>query len=373
MATARFIYDNPYKCSDVYYATKFLAPDPLVYFEFRGKKYIAVDVLEYGRAKKEAKVDKVLLAQNYTKNIEIRKGFVIEVMDVIFKKFGIKTLEVHPNFPFALAEQFAKLKYRVVSGKSPFFPERSQKNTYEKNAIIESQKATFKMIGLVEKILIESKIRGNRIYHKNKLLTSEMLKEAVLIEALKRDYMMTTGLIISCGNHTVDPHDDGEGFILPHKPIIVDIFPKSQKTNYCGDATRTFCKGKAPLALQKLYSTVKKAQEIGLSLIKAGINGRTIHGSITKYFDSLGYNTGKIKGAYQGFIHGTGHGLGLEVHDGEPTIGALDCVLKVGHVVSVEPGLYYRNIGGVRIEDIVYVTKTGCEILGHYPKKFEIL
>ncbi len=372
MATARFIYDTPYKNTDLYYATKFLAVDPLVYFEFKGKKHIVVDVLEFGRAKKEAKVDKVILAQDYTKDLEIRKGFVIEVMDVVFKKMRINTLEVHPNFPFSVAEKFTKRKYKIISGQSPFFPERAQKTLKEKKMMIESQRVTFKLIGMVEKILADSKIRGNRIYYKNKILTSEILKEIVLIEALKQRYIAEFGLIIACDKQSVDPHAQGHGPIIPHKSIVVDIFPKSQKTSYYGDATRTFCKGKASPELRKLYDTVKKGQELGLKSIRAGVNGRTVHEGITKFFDSCGYKTGNIGGTHQGFIHGTGHGIGLELHEYPPNINARDCILKAGHVTSVEPGLYYKKIGGVRIEDLVYVTKTGCEILSHYPKRLEI-
>lgn len=373
MATARFIYDDPYKNSDLYYATGFLSPDPFVYFEYNRKKYIVVDVLEFERAKRVSRVDKVLLAQDYVKNVEVRKGFVYEIMDVIFKKLGIKTLEVHPNFPFALAEKFIGKKYKLVAGKSPFFPEREQKTQKEKRVITDSQKATFKLIGFVENILRESKIKGDKIYYEGKVLTSEFLKEEVTIRALKMGYQTEHGLIISSGAQTTDPHDEGRGALLPHKPIIVDIYPKSQKTFYCGDATRTFCKGKPPAELQKLYDTVKKGQEIGLKMIRAEVNGRTVHEKITKFFDSCGYKTGKIGGRNQGFIHGTGHGIGLDVHEWPSAIGTFDLTLKVGNVTSVEPGLYYKDIGGVRIEDLVYVTKSGCEVLGYYPKRLEIL
>jgi Xaa-Pro aminopeptidase len=78
-----------------------------------------------------------------------------------------------------------------------------------------------------------------------------------------------------------------------------------------------------------------------------------------------------IDGKPQGFIHSTGHGLGLDVHEA-PRVSKLSQQLKAGHVVTVEPGLYYEKLGGIRIEDVVYVTKTGCEVLTRIPKIFEL-
>ncbi|MBI2341450.1 MAG: hypothetical protein HYU98_01780, partial [Deltaproteobacteria bacterium] len=107
MTTARFIYDNPLKNTDLYFAAKFMSHDPVAFVEFKRKKYLVVDVLEFGRAKKQAHVDKVLLASDYKNNVEIRKGNppdVANIMDAIFKKLGAKILEVPGSFPLSLAE-----------------------------------------------------------------------------------------------------------------------------------------------------------------------------------------------------------------------------------------------------------------------------
>jgi len=372
MTKARFIYDSAYKNADLYYATRFTTFDPLVYFEYKNKKYLIVDDLEYDRAKKYAKADEVLLASRYRKELELRKGNVIEIMDIILNKLGIKTLEVPPNFPLSLAEKFKSKKYKLSIGTTPFYPSRVRKEPFEKKALIEIQKNNFRFFALVEKTLRQSKIKGNKLYFKNKPLTSEFLKELVYIEALRLGCEMPYEPIIACGEYSIDPHESGRGIIKPHEAIIVDIFPKSKRTFYFGDATRTFCRGKAPEKLKKLYLTVKKGQEMAIASIKSGINGKKIHEKVINFFESQGYKTGEMGGRLQGFIHGTGHGIGLELHE-TPSINRSDCKLKEGHVTSVEPGLYYKNIGGVRIEDLVYVTKNGCEILSGYPKRLEIL
>lgn len=375
MSTARFICDSPYINADLYYATKFLSPDPFVFFEHRKKKYMVVDALEFGRAKRQADVDKVFLTSDYKKNIEIRRKNPIDLVDVlgiIFKKMGVRSLEVPQNFPINLAEKFKERKFKLIIGPSPFYSERTQKTPQEKRMILNAQKDTFGFIGIVEKALEESKIKGEHIYYKGKLLTSEMLKEMVLIAALKKRYDMDMGLIIACDKQAVDPHESGSGPIKAHKAIVVDIFPRSQINRYCGDATRTFCKGKAPIELKRMYDTVKQAQTMAIKTIRADINAKIVHEKTISFFDSCGYKTGNINGLSQGFIHPTGHGIGLEVHDLPPIIGPRDCILKKGNITSVEPGLYYKKIGGVRIEDLVYVTKTGCEVLSYYPKQLEI-
>jgi Xaa-Pro aminopeptidase len=375
MTTARFIYDNPLKNTDLYYATKFTSHDPIAFVEFKEKKYLVVDTLEFGRAKKQARVDKVLLASDYKNNVEIRKGNppdVADIMDAILKKLGAKTLEVPGSFPLSLAEKFRAKKYKLVIGPSPFFPEKSKKGPREKSMMIEVQKNTFKLIALVEKTLAKTRISGNKLLFKGKTVTSEFLRELVQIEAIRLGYDLKEGLIVACGDDSIDPHSIGSGPIRPFQSIVVDIFGSSQKSLLWGDATRTFCRGRASPELKKLYNTVLQGQAMAIKSIKHGVNGRIVHEKVLNFFGSFGYKTGLLNGRHQGFIHGTGHGIGLDIHECPPFIAAKDCTLEAGNVTSVEPGLYYKGIGGVRIEDLVYVTKNGCEILAGYPKRLEI-
>ncbi len=181
-------------------------------------------------------------------------------------------------------------------------------------------------------------------------------------------------VIVSCGNQSVDCHQIGSGPLKPHQSIVIDVFPQSMKTFYCGDATRTFCKGKPSKELKKMYLAVLSAQEMAIKSIKEGVNGKKVHSAISKFFKECGYETYEKSGHMQGFYHGTGHTLGLEVHDGGGRpLAMADFKLKKGVVTSVEPGLYYTGIGGVRLEELIYVTKNGCEVLGGiFPKVLEI-
>jgi len=128
-------------------------------------------------------------------------------------------------------------------------------------------------------------------------------------------------------------------------------------------------RGRASDAQRRLWETVKAGQGLALRKIKAGVDGKTIHEAIQELFGRHGFPTEVRRGKQVGFFHGTGHGLGLEIHD-YPRLQRV--VLKDRQVLTVEPGLYYPGLGGVRLEDVVVVTKTGCRPLSHFPKQLEI-
>ena len=151
----------------------------------------------------------------------------------------------------------------------------------------------------------------------------------------------------------------------------MDIFPRSEKTLYYADFTRTVVRGKASPQLQKIYAAVKEGQDIAFKMIRHGMAGKKIHEAIQARLTQRGFKTGLKDGRMQGFFHSTGHGLGLDIHE-PPRISVGEEVLKAGQVVTVEPGLYYKGVGGVRLEDVVVVTKTGCKNLTKFPRQLEI-
>ena len=172
-------------------------------------------------------------------------------------------------------------------------------------------------------------------------------------------------------NRPADPHEPGHGVLRAHEPIILDVFPRSQKTGYFGDLSRTVVRGRASDRLKAAYATVQAGQRIAYRDIRHGVSGRAIHQKILDLFAARGFPTGKIDGRMQGFFHGTGHGLGLDIHE-PPRISPAEATLRTGHVVTVEPGLYYLGLGGVRLEDVVVVTATGNRKLTRAPQFLEI-
>jgi Xaa-Pro aminopeptidase len=370
---AELIYGTS-KNPDFFYATGLRVHDPIIFFKLRGKKYLVASDLEIDRAKRESRVDHILSFSKYAA-IASKKGAQPSTADVIaavLSEKGVREIVAHRDTSFSLADALRKKKFRVEAGEAPFFIERYSKSVDEIKKITDVQRVVFQAMRLARDVLAASKIKGNRLTYKGKLLTSDALRTMINVFLLEKG-CAADDTIVASGSHAIDPHDIGSGPLYPHQSIIVDIFPKSIYTGYCGDATRTFCRGRAPDALKRMYATVKKGQELGISMVKAGINGRRIHSAITDYFTNEGYETGEKGGRMQGFFHGTGHGIGLEVHEEPARISKVDYTLKAGNVMSVEPGLYYRGIGGVRIEDLVCVTRGGCDVLSRFPKQLEIL
>ncbi len=174
------------------------------------------------------------------------------------------------------------------------------------------------------------------------------------------------------GEQACDPHQVGYGRLRAREPIIIDVFPRSQRTGYFGDITRTVVKGRASEAVRKLYDTVERGQDVAFEAMRHNMRTADIHQKVQDLFASEGYKTGRQNGRMQGFFHGTGHGVGMEIHEA-PRMGSNSKdKLLTGHVVTIEPGLYYSGLGGVRLEDMAQVTSNGPRNLTKFEKVLEV-
>jgi len=368
------IIDSSESNADLYYRTRFFVPDPVIFIEHKGKRILVLSDLELDRGKKEANVEKVVSLSEYRKKLPSRKrklSGMTDIVDLIFKELRIKSAVVPGSFPIRFADELRKLGYKIsYKKKEPFFEERLKKTPQEIKFISDSLRKTEKAMDLAISMVASSEIRGKRLFLTGRALTSEMIKSEINAE-LSRLGCSASHTIVACGVHSSMPHHTGEGPLFAGQPIVIDIFPRSQVSGYFGDMTRTVIKGMPSKELEKMYQTVLKGQGLGMSLIKHGAKVKEIHKAIVQFFKKSGFETGTINGKQQGFIHSTGHGLGLEIHE-PPRVGSTEGVLEEGNVVTVEPGLYYEKLGGVRIEDVVVVKKGGCVNLTKYPKRFRI-
>ena len=276
-------------------------------------------------------------------------------------------MEVPWNFPLPLAD-FLREKGFQLHARQSLYPERAIKTQEEVQAIRQSVQKTEKAFALIERILRESIIQEDSILYNGEVLGSEFLKREAEKLLLKEDMISEEGIIISCGPQAAIPHHPGEGVLKPHQTIVCDLFPRSRTTGYFADITRTFVKGAPPEEIQKMYEAVLKAQQEGIKAVAPGKKASDIHKVCTDVLLQAGYHVGD-----KGFLHNTGHGLGLEVHE-NPRLGEKsEEILEPGNVITIEPGLYYPERGiGIRIEDDILVTAQGAENLASFPKTLVI-
>jgi Xaa-Pro aminopeptidase len=170
----------------------------------------------------------------------------------------------------------------------------------------------------------------------------------------------------------------GSGPLRAGEAIVMDIFPQHKTTRYWADMTRTVSKGEPSAEILKMYEVVKRAQDAGIKALKPGVTGRSIYEMVEDIIFAAGYDTlrpgqqhgSRANGALpRGFIHGLGHGVGLEIHEA-PSVGrGGTSPLMVGDVVTVEPGVYDPEIGGVRLEDMLVITEAGSRNLTRAPRQ----
>jgi Xaa-Pro aminopeptidase len=358
--------------ANMLYATRFFVPDPFIFFQHRGRKYAVMSDLEIDRAKKQAEVDHVLSLSLYQRRLKRlgRNAGITDVLERLFRERQIRSLLVPANFPTQLADQLRARRF-VVRIQEPFFPEREKKMADEIRGISDSLRVAELGLEAGIRALKKSRTgRGRYLYLNGTRLTAETLKSMVNTTMMAQGWV-PSHTIIASGDQCCDPHNEGSGPIKADTSIIFDIFPRSQKTGYFGDLSRTVVRGRASERLKAAYAAVEDGQKIAFGLIRDGADGQEIHQKILDLFEQRGFRTGKIAGRMQGFFHGTGHGLGLDIHE-QPRIAQVHAPLRAGHVVTVEPGLYYLGLGGVRLEDVVVVTATGNRNLTRYPKVLEI-
>jgi Xaa-Pro aminopeptidase len=361
--------------ADMLFAVGMFVPDPFIYLRVRGRCHIVMSDLEFNRARREAPHCRVLSYSAYATRVRkqgIQSVGFARIIRAVMREKRLKKIHVPAAFPLGLARELRNLKIKVKVLPGACFPERAIKTADEVKKI--SAALLMAEVGMSEGIqaLKNSKIgrRGRLIYH-HVPLTAEKLR-GIIDTAILQVGGQANHTIVAAGKQACDPHEQGHGLLKANVPIIIDIFPRSQKTGYFGDITRTVVRGRASEPIRKLYHTVARSQEIALEKIRANVPAREVHHVVQNFFESQEYKTSRRNGHWEGFFHGTGHGLGLEIHE-TPRInsGSLE-VLRSGHVVTVEPGLYYPSVGGVRIEDVVQINRKGCRNLSKFEKTFEL-
>jgi Xaa-Pro aminopeptidase len=358
--------------TNIHYLSGFTAPDPFFYLYTNSGGYLLVSPMEKGRAEKQAKSGTTVLTPGEL-GLKGKKSWNrVEQIAALMERAGIQQLEVPEDFPSGTFQALQRNAIKVMVAKGSICPERTVKNETELKLIANSQKAAAAAMKAAVSLIASAEIRkGNRLMVDRKPLTSERVRQLIHKTLIDHD-CIGHETIVAGGDQATDPHERGHGPLFAGQSIILDIFPRSEKTGYWGDITRTVCRGQASPELKKLYTAVKASQAAALKAVRPGICADEVHQTAKDLFSRRGFETKQVDGVNVGFIHGTGHGVGLDIHE-QPRVSVSGEMLEAGNVITIEPGLYYPGLGGVRIEDTVAVTPEGYRFLAACPKKFELL
>ncbi len=358
--------------ADMLYATRFFAPDAFIFLEERGKRTLVLSDLEIDRARKQAQADEFVSYSALEREVQgnQRKAPPYEkVLSHFLRKRGVRSALVPASFPLGFAEELNASKIRLRTTQELYWPEREAKTEEELKMMRRALQITEAGMARGIDVLAASKPgAGKKLTWSGKTLTSEVLR-AQIDSAILRAGGLPANTIVAGGDQACDPHERGSGPLKADSLIILDIFPRDAKSGYFGDMTRTVLRGRASERQRELWNTVREGQELALRKMKPGVDGLNLHNEVKQLFTDRGFPTEVRNGKQVGFFHGTGHGLGLEIHE-FPRFQKT--VFKPGQVLTVEPGLYYPGLGGVRIEDVVAVTKSATRLLSRFEKRLEL-
>jgi len=348
---------------DMRYLTEFVTSDPLFYIKKRGRDgVLIVPQMEIGRAQEEASCDAVTRGDaGFFTYLEEEVNPCRAAARMVYEYVGGDII-VPGTFPLGVAEEIRSF-CRVTVDPGTVEGMRAIKGPRERDAIRTTQEKTNEVMALAEEIIRTATVREGDLWYAGAPLTSDALRREMHCWLLRHG-CTAHDTIVSCGPETAQPHNAGSGTLREDEPILIDIFPQDEKSGYFADMTRTFVKGEPTPELQEIYETVRDGQTLAEEMIRPGITGAEVHNAVLDLFNERGYETGD-----EGFIHSLGHGVGLQIHEAPSLSPRGDEPLMAGHVVTVEPGLYYRKTGGVRLEDLGVITKDGFVCYTKYERR----
>jgi Xaa-Pro aminopeptidase len=370
---ARLIVASSEASADMLYATRFRAPDAFAFLETKARTAILLSDLEVDRGRREAKVDDVVSYSELEKEVQgikKKKPAYGSVVARFLKSRGVRRVLTPADFPLGLARALKRQNISVEPSDGPFWPRREVKTGDEIEALRAALRIAETGMARGHDILRAAVIRKDgKLSWKRRILTAEILRREMEISVVRVGGEARGDTIVACAEMACDPHERGSGPLFANKLIILDIFPRDARSGYFGDLTRTVVRGTASEAQRRLWEICLSGQERALQALKPGASGRKIHEDVKTFFAESGYSTQVKDGRWQGFFHGTGHGLGLEIHE-EPRFAA--ATFRAGQVFTVEPGIYWPGVGGVRHEDVAEITSNGHRLISNFPKQLEI-
>ena len=377
------LYGDSYRFPDIYHLTRFLAPDAFITLEHAGEIVVLTNSLEQGRAEKESRATRVRNVDELgQRELSARGVFgddaTATIIERLLREHGVASCAVPRYFPIALADRL-RAQGVILEVATDLDERRRTKRADEIEALEATQRATEEAWDRGVAALRRAEIGADGVLMLDReIFTAERLRAIVERELLERG-CIAESTIVAPGTQAADPHQIGTGALRAGVPIVMDIFPQDKRSRYYADMTRTVSRGEPSAEIVRMYDVVRRAQDAGMAALRPGITGREVHELVEDIIFEAGYDTlreGQKRRpddpVVRGFIHGTGHGVGLEIHEA-PSIGRSGTKpLQPGDVVTVEPGIYDPAIGGVRLEDMLVITEDGSRDLTRAPRQLVI-
>lgn len=363
----------------LYHRARFLCGDPTVWMNLpkagggRERLLILRDI-EMDRARNQARADRVACPKDYAPVGGLsgdRETATAQAAAEALKRAGVARAIVDRTLPFIYAHEIQRAGIAVECDTNLGVSDRRSKDAQELAALREAQAVTEGAIRLACETIAQAGARADGVLLRGgEVLTSERVRALVDVFLLERGYLNAEA-IIAGGPQGADCHDRGAGPLRTGQPVIVDIFPRNRASRYWGDCTRTVVHGQVPAEIARMHAAVVEAKAAAIAAIRAGVTGEQVHAATASVMARHGFPMGlppqAAPASYCGMVHGTGHGVGLDVHE-PPLLDKGGPALVVGDVLTVEPGLYCHALGGIRVEDMVAVTATGCENFNRLPE-----
>ncbi len=371
-----YLIDADSENSDQRYLSGFDAPDPYVTLYDGEVHLLFARGLEYGRAVREARADTVQRSSDFDYREKVEEygseAARYRVLADFLDSYDVSDVAVPPRFPVATADGLREHDVGVaVDVEETVTSIRAVKTGPEIDHVRTAQRANEAAMAAAEELLADAEVVDGELRHGGEPLTSERVKEEIEVTLLRHGCALDE-TIVACGADAASPHERGSGPLAPDQPIIVDIFPRDKATHYHADMTRTFCVGEPDETVREWYDLTERAYEAALAAVEPGATGGTVHDAVCDVYEDAGMATLRADETTEtGFIHSTGHGVGLDVHE-LPHVSTDGGELEPGHVITIEPGLYDPEVGGVRLEDLIVVTEDGHENLTDYPMSLTV-
>jgi Xaa-Pro aminopeptidase len=377
--TALMMAGIPAANSALYRRIRFSVGDPAAYLELpkgRGTvtRVLILRDIEMDRARKHAQVDRVACPADYPPEGGLsgdRETATAQAAAECVRRAGMDCVRGDRSLPLVFADMLRRAGIAVEYDPNLGVVDRRAKDEQEIAWIREAQAVTESAMEMACRLIARASVAADgTLVHEGETLTAERVRATIDHWLLDRGYV-NPPTIVAGGREGADCHNLGAGPLRTGEPVIVDIFPRNRQTLYNGDCTRTVVNGDIPEPLAAMHKAVCQAKAAAEAAVRAGVTGETVHWATIAALEAAGFQYGlPPEGAPADFCslsHGTGHGLGLDVHE-PPLLDLRGPELIVGDVVTIEPGLYRLNLGGVRVEDAVVVTADGCENLNRLPE-----